>query len=120
MTYLAEIFLVLGNIVMAWWHSKLIAKGITPKHGLWGLSYLAVAGLLAFLTHSWLLLVASLLIRKVVFDVSLNLFRGLPTFYVSSSSTSIIDDIHNGLFGKRSEVYLTLYAVGIVVINFFL
>lgn len=120
MIYIAEIGLIAFNIWMAHYHAGLIKKGVTPKHGLWGLSYAVLLAAACILTKSWLLAIAGVLIRKVVFDISLNLFRGLPMFYVSNSTTSIIDKVHNKIFGKRSEVYLTLYAIGIIAINFFL
>lgn len=120
MIYIAEIFLAAFNIWMASVHSKLIKKGITPKHGWWGLSYAAALALFCILNKSWLLVIAGALIRKIVFDISLNLFRGLPVFYVSSSSTSIIDKIHNNIFGKRSEIYMAIYASGLITIQFLL
>lgn len=116
----AVIILAAINVAMAWWHSKLIAAQKKIKHGLWGLFYIACAVALARLHNSWLLLVDALFIRKVVFDLSLNLFRGKPLFYVSATTTSIIDRWHNKVFGNRSEVYMSIYAGVIIVITILL
>lgn len=120
MTYIGEIFLLITNLLMAYYHAKLIDKGTAPKHGWWGLLYIGLTALFCYLTKSWELAIASLLLRKVAFDLSLNLFRGKPLFYVSNSTTSLIDKFHNKLFGKKSEVYMAIYFVGLVVINFYL
>lgn len=112
---IAAILFVGINIAMAGYHASLIKKGKYIKHGWWGLLYFILAGAAAYFNHSWILAVDSLFIRKVFFDLSLNLWRGKPLFYVSSSTTSIIDKFHNKVFDNRSEVYMTLYA-GIAVI----
>lgn len=118
--YVLEILLIAFNLVMAWHHSQLIADGKKIYHGLWGSYYIAFAVLVAFVGKSWLLLILSLPIRKVVFDLSLNLFRGLPLFYVSTKTTSLIDKAHNYLFGKNSEVYMAFYFIIIIALNFLL
>lgn len=119
MIYIGEILLLLANVIMAWHHSELIKDDKPIKHGLWGLGYLSLVIVMSIFS-SWWLLLAGLLIRKVFFDLSLNLFRGKPLFYVSASSTSIIDRIHYRIFGKRSEIYQSLYFVLLVLINIFL
>ena len=120
MIFAGEIALIGINILMAWWHSKLISAGKPIKHGFWGFLYLIFSGLLSFAFSSLVLFIASLFIRKVVFDLSLNLFREKPLFYVSSSTTSIIDRIHFKLFGDFSELYMTIYLLAIIIINIYL
>lgn len=120
MIYILEILLIVFNITMAWHHSQLIADGKRIYHGWWGLAYVAFAVLVAFVGKSWMLMILSLPLRKVVFDLSLNLFRGLPLFYVSTKTTSLIDKAHNYIFGKNSEVYMAFYLIIIIVLNFFL
>jgi len=115
--YLFEILLAGINVWMAWYHSRLIKAGKKINHGLWGGAYLMAATLLSWLIHDWWLVVLSLFIRKVVFDLSLNLFRELPLFYVSTETTSIIDKIHYKLFGKKSEIYMGIYMLVIIVLN---
>ncbi len=117
MIFFAEILLIAVNVWMAWYHSRLIQKGIRIKHGFWAAGWLIFSTLLSIVLQSWVLMVASLFIRKVVFDLSLNLFREKPLFYVSSSTTSIIDRVHNWLFGNRGEIYYPIYFVSIILIN---
>ena len=104
------------NILMAFYHSTLIKKSIKIRHGLWGGAYLVAVGLVSFFGNSWELAVCLLALRKWSFDISLNLFRDLPTFYVSKKPASIIDKVHNYLFGKRSEVYMAVYFVVTVML----
>lgn len=120
MAQLAALILALFNIIMAGHHANLIKKGKRIQHGWWGLGIFAVSAVFAWATSSWLLLLDALFIRKVFFDLFLNLFRGKPLFYVSATTTSIIDRWHNKIFGNRSEVYMLLYSVAIIVITILL
>jgi len=121
MIYAAEILLLGANLLMALRHSHIIeVEHKTPKHGWWGLAYVSLTAILCLLLHSWLLAVCSALLRKIAFDLALNKFRDKPLFYVSSSTTSIIDKIHNKIFGKKSEVYMAIYTLLLIVLNFFL
>lgn len=121
MIYAAEILLLGVNLLMALRHSHIIEiEHRTPQHGWWGLLYVAITAGLCWWFHSWILALCSALLRKVAFDLSLNLFRGKPLFYVSGTTTSIIDRVHNKIFGKRSEVYMILYTAALIVLNFYL
>ena len=42
-------------------------------------------------TGNWVLLIGLLALRRVVFDIALNLFRGLPFNYISPTTDSVID-----------------------------
>lgn len=120
MIYIAEILLLLGNIAMAAYHADLIKDEKKINHAFWGGLYLAVAVLFSWLNHSWILFVCSLLIRKVVFDLSLNLFLGRQLFYVSTETTSVIDRLHYKLFGKKSELYMSIYFLITIILNVFI
>lgn len=117
--YLAEILFVIVNIAMAKHHANLILKDKPIKHGWWGLLYLIIAGVVCYYLKSWWLFTASLVLRKVVFDAALNLFRGKALFYVSSSPKSIVDIVHYKIFGKYAELYVTFYAVVLLMLNVF-
>ena len=117
MLYIYELILLFVNVAMAAYHAKLIKQERKVQHGLWGGGYFLFAGILCLLAHSWWLALLAALVRKVAFDVSLNIFRGLPLFYVSAKPKSIIDRFHNWVFGKRSEIYIGIYLIFIVVIN---
>lgn len=117
MRILAEILLICLNVIMAGHHANLIKTGRPIKHGWWGLAYGAVVAILSGLWwwksgSLWQgveLAICAAFVRKVFFDLPLNLFRGKPLFYVSTSTTSLIDRFHNKAFGNRSEVYMTIY-----------
>ena len=116
MIYIGELILILINIAMAYIHANMIKDGKKILHGLWGGGYIIVATLFALVNH-WILLPEALLIRKVFFDLSLNKFRGFDWFYVSESTTSIIDRLHNFLFGNRPYIYYSVYFVLLITIN---
>lgn len=117
MGFIAEILFICFNIIMARHHANLIADGRPIKHGWWGLAYVSFTGLISFLywqrtevfAEGLLLFICSLVVRKVFFDLSLNIFRGKPLFYVSKTTTSIIDKIHYNLFKERCEIYYIVY-----------
>lgn len=106
MVFTMVIIAIAINISMARYHAYLILKEKRIIHGLWGALYLLAIYLL---WNNWLFILNSLFIRKVFFDIYLNYFRGLPLFYVSTKTTSILDKLHNKLFGKDSQTYLTIY-----------
>lgn len=115
--YLSQVFLIAFNIWMARYHSRLMKRDIRPKHGWWGGLYLAVAGGLS-LWCGWWFFLASLLLRKFLFDIALNLsIPGRGVFHVSTETTSILDRVHFWAFGKHSEIYQTMYFMGWVIIN---
>lgn len=116
---IAAALVVAYNIATAWWHSRLIKQHRRIYHGWWAAAYFLLIGALCIFYNSGWLAIFSLFIRKPLFDVSLNIFRELPLFYVSSDPDSIIDDIHYSLFEKRSEIYLFVYFF-IALISLFL
>ena len=112
---------------MAGHHANLIRDGKRIQHGLWGGAYLGLAVVFCYfggqrdgIGFDWLLMIDLLLIRKVFFDLPLNLFRGKPMFYVSATTTSIIDKFHNRVFGLNSLPYMIVYFVAIIVITILL
>ena len=117
--YLSQAFLIAFNIWMARYHSRLLKKDKKIKHGLWGGLYLAVAGGLS-LWFGWWFLLSTLLLRKFLFDSSLNLYNGRAIFFVSKETTSIIDRVHYLAFGIHSEIYQVAYAAAwfILIIKF--
>ena len=131
MIYIAEILLILVNLSMAWHHANLIKEGKRIHHGLWGGAYLLLAGVLSYYNQSIWLFMVSLFLRKLVFDLSLNVFRKLPLFYVTPEMATVkglrdaikkgklIDWIHYKAFGVRSEVYMAFYLLKIIFTNIF-
>jgi len=127
MIWLPETVLILLTIAIAYWHSRLIKAGRPILHGLWA----AVAGIL-IAAGSWLVwpmlsghqfilfVIAQGCARLVVFNVSLNLFRGLSWLYTSPSTTSVIDQIERRLFGGRVWLVEATLTVIFLIIQLFL
>lgn len=105
------------NLIMAGLHAEMIKKGRRIKHGLWGGGYLLTVFVLTYFVKSWELAICLLVLRKWSFDLSLNLFRGKPLFYVSANPASIIDKVHNSIFGKRSEPYMFFYMAATIILT---
>lgn len=102
---------------MAGLHANMIKKGNRIKHGIWGGAYLIAAGLVSYFGKSWELAACLLVLRKWSFDLSLNVFRGLPMFYVSAKPASIIDKAHNAIFGRNSIPYMVFYFIATIVLT---
>jgi hypothetical protein len=129
MKYLAEIILVLPvNIMLAWWHSRLIKAGRPIVHGLWGLLYAGLIGVaiwllwpaVALLSHVSAFALACAAGRVPVFNIALNFFRGLSWDYMSATSTSIIDKIMLRLFGRNVRVLWAALIAVAIILQFFL
>ena len=130
-----QIALVFTNIGMAWLHDKKIAKHKAIKHFVGGTIYFILSAGMPLLyfgrggvtkpefTITAIFFLCACLQRKVLFDCALNLFRGLPLFYVSNEprgkslweaidhDVSIIDWLHYKIFGFRSEIYVIVYLI---------
>ena len=105
------------NLIMAGLHAEMIKKGKKIKHGLWGGGYVLAVFVLTYFVKSWELAVCLLVLRKWSFDIALNVFRGKPTFYVSASPASIIDKVHNKIFGLNSIPYMVFYFIATIVLT---
>lgn len=123
MIYLSE-FILVGPVTvgMAFWHSRLIKANRPIQHGWWAVVYMIplIAALiwqwddLACVGHRVAFLFTCLIGRLIVFNISLNLFRGLPLDYTSATSTSVLDKIERRLFGAR--VWLAEVVLGVFFI----
>lgn len=102
---------------MAGHHANLIKDGKKILHGLWGGLYLAAVIALSVFYKSWELAMCLLVLRKWSFDLSLNLFRNLPLFYVSAKPASIIDKVHNAIFGRNSVPYMIFYMAATIILT---
>lgn len=109
--------LVVCNVAMAKYHSQLMREGGKIQHGWWGLAYVVVTIGAALISKEWLLIPISFLLRKVVFDCSLNKFNNRKLFFVSTETTSIIDKIHFKIFGYKSWIYYSLYLLISIVLT---
>lgn len=90
-------------IAFAFLNADLIKKEKRIYHGINGAIHLTIAGLFWYysdLCHA----LAALCIARVLFDWSLNLFRGLPLDYLPSKPKSIADRIEKELFGGNGLI----------------
>jgi hypothetical protein len=79
------------NIFLARIDAYKIKSGVHIKHGINAAVYILLCGIALYFTRDIYFFAALMFLRKVVFDTSLNLFRGLHYSYASSTTTSIID-----------------------------
>lgn len=127
MIWLSELILILITVVIAFWHSRLIKSGHPIKHGWWALvSCILIAGATWWVWPELsdieivLYVTAQGCSRLVVFNVSLNLFRGLSWKYASPTTTSIIDQLEGRLFGSRVWISEIILAFTFLILQLFL
>jgi hypothetical protein len=125
MIYLSEIALLGISVLEAWWQARLIAGGRPIFHGWWALAYATLIAVTVFLLRlsveqTALFVGAQGCGHLVVFNISLNRFRGLPWNYVSATSTSLIDKLEYRLFGTRAWVVEFFAGLAFVILQLFL
>jgi hypothetical protein len=111
--YLAIILL---NGILALIDSNKIKKGEHIYHGINGLVYGTVIGIVYLISRDILMCMGLLLIRIPVFNTSLNYFRGLSLTYLSDTTTSIIDKITN--FIPKKIGYWEYFTILMVISTF--
>jgi hypothetical protein len=129
MIYVTEFILVLPvTIIFAAWHAHLIEKQRPINHPLWALLF----GVLLAAAMYWqrdhlhtirqvgLFAPACCIGRLVVFNVSLNLFRGLSWTYISPTSTSVIDKVSMRLFGARVWLFEIVLGIVFIILQFYI
>lgn len=100
---------------MAYVDSVLIKKGERIYHGLNGLFYILMVVPAYLITKDLYLCAGLFVVRRLVFDVSLNLFRGLPYNYISKTTTSIIDRVLYRVQERLGGIYY-LILIGLIVV----
>jgi len=103
---------ILLNVVLAKIDANKIRDGIHIKHGINALVYCTLIAPTFFI--SWHYPIAMLALRRIVFDTSLNLFRGLPFDYISATTTSIIDRISYDF--QKEWGYFCYYMIFVIII----
>ena len=102
-------------IGLAAYNNDLIRDGKRIYHAINGAIHLTAAILIGYFTN-WQYGLAVLFIARLVFDTSLNLFRGLGIGYVSPKPKSIVDRIEKWAFKNNGIVPKILYAFIIVIL----
>ena len=110
--YFIELFLVVYNIITAKINSNMEKNDLlhnisgSIKHGWWGAAYIGLVLIAFYFTHyDWFLLVAALFQRKLVFDISYNLFQPRYWYFVDKESTAITDQVYNYIFQYNAKIY---------------
>jgi len=101
----------LFSAVLAYFNFRLIEQGKRIYHALNGILHLTAAGLITYY-FNWVLGLSLLLLVRVIFDTTLNIFRSLGVGYISSDPHSIIDKIEGkfieliatGIYWKRKYI----------------
>jgi hypothetical protein len=106
---------IIPLLILAKDNTTRIKKSKRIYHGLNGALHLFVAAGAYFL-FGWTGAILILLLTRVVFDVALNLMRGLPIDYVSKSPKSIVDKIEKWVFNGNGMIPKMLYAFLIIII----
>lgn len=86
-------------VFFAWVNNQWILHGKRIRHGLNGSLHVLVAFTVAYFTK-WYHFFTVLLITRVAFDWSLNLFRGLPLDYLPLKPKSIADRVEKAVFNN--------------------
>jgi hypothetical protein len=100
------------NILLAKIDADKIKKQLRIKHGINAMFYVALIAPTFFI--SWHYPVGLLALRRIVFDVALNLFRGLKYNYISETTTSIIDRISFNY--QKQYGFFAYYIIFIIII----
>lgn len=106
------------NIFTADYQAKLFAKNVRINKTLWAAVYCLLAAV-TLIWNDWLLFIILVLMRFIVFDPALNIYRGLPFFYSNPKDPegSRIDRF----MGVHKETYYyaaLLVFIGLIVILF--
>ena len=109
---------VVINLATADYQARLFEKNIRINKTLWAVAYCLLAAI-PLIWNDWLLSVILVVMRFIVFDPALNLFRELPVFYsnTADSAGSKLDKF----MGKYKEYYYyaaLLVFIGLIIILF--
>lgn len=104
-------------IAFAWLNAYLIKKNRRIYHGLNGMVHISASacGVIFFNWQTGLLI---LLIARLFFDASLNLWRGLPVDYIPLDPKSKVDKLEKWVFGSDGYTPKIIYTILIIVLNF--
>jgi hypothetical protein len=116
---LSIIYQILNGLIcgaMACLDAEKISEGKKVNHFLNGFIHLAVA-LVAVYIFDWKIGLAILFQSRVIFDVSLNLFRGLGIDYVSLNPASLVDRFEKKIFGTDGITPKIVYLFISIILN---
>jgi len=103
---------ILVNLILARIDAWKIKHNKRIRHGINALVYCILIAPTLYI--SWSFPIALMALRRIVFDTALNLFRGLPFDYISSTTTSIIDRISYDFQDEYG--YFAYYTIFLIII----
>lgn len=112
----AELGYIIFCIAFAYLNYQWIKKGKRIKHFWNGMLHLAVAIAFGFI-WSWWGFLAVLCNANLSFNISLNLFRGLPLDYVTPTPKAVIDILEQKIFKRNGILPKIIYLIGSIVAN---
>ncbi|HEU4607138.1 MAG TPA: hypothetical protein VFS31_03445 [Chitinophagaceae bacterium] len=118
MAVIIQLIYVAFCIGLAYSNYRTIKANEPVEHGINGLGHVAFWVVAYLISNEWLLLFILPLLGGVVFDIALNLFRGLPINYSSSTSTSIVDKWERKVFNGDGYANKIVYLIIAIVLNF--
>lgn len=105
-------------IFFAWFNYWMIeVKRWRVRHFWNGLLHLCISALIAYFTY-WNYGLANLFMTRAVFDLSLNLWRGLGPDYVSPNPKSIVDQLEKWLFRNKGLLPKIFYLIITIILLF--
>jgi hypothetical protein len=111
---LAITFLFVGmNLILAYHDAERIKLHLRIYHGLNTLIYGLLLAPVYIYLEDWFFIIGLLCLRRVVFDTSLNVMRGLRFDYISSSTGSLIDKLSYKFQAKYG--YVPYYGIFIII-----
>ena len=91
---------IILNVVLAKIDANKISRNLQIYHGINAAVYLVYLAVCYFITGSAFLALGCAIARILIFNTSLNYFRGLSLDYTSQTTTSVIDKITNPIIKK--------------------
>jgi hypothetical protein len=111
---LAIAFLFVGmNFILAYHDAERIKLHLRIYHGVNALIYILLLLPVYLYLKDWFFIIGLLSLRRVTFDTSLNVMRGLRFDYISSSTTSLIDRLSYKFQAKYG--YVLYYGIFIFI-----
>lgn len=122
--YFIELFLIAYNIMTAKINSDMEKRDLinnttgSIKHGWWGTGYIVLILIAFYFTkYDCFLLLGALFQRKLVFDISYNLFQPRQWYFVDKESKAITDQVYNFIFQYNAKLYQPINLIVFLVLQ---
>ena len=106
MIYAILIFTLL-NVILAYTDAHKIINNQAINHTINAVVYLGALGISVIILKDYWLVPTILLIRLLIFNIALSLFRGKKWDYVPLTPLSTIDRLANMIFKNGRQMYFT-------------